>query len=184
MSTPRRPVDALLGTLVADALAMPAHWYYDRLALKRDYGDLDRCLVPRNPHPDSILWRSSYQALNLRQEILHDQADYWGQCDIHYHQFLAAGEKTLNFQLVRLLYAQVRTIGKHDLDPLLATSQDFMITPGRHGDTYIEESHRAFFTNPARGLPPPGPGPGRTRRLAGTTQRPSSHRMTKEPVWK
>ncbi|MCU0842689.1 MAG: ADP-ribosylglycohydrolase family protein [Thiobacillaceae bacterium] len=152
--TPRRPVDALLGSLVADALAMPVHWYYDRAALVRDYGELDRCQPPRNPHPDSILWRSSYQALNPRGEILHDQAAYWGQRGVHYHQFLVAGENTLNFQLARLLYAQIRTEGGYDPDRWLATYQDFMLTPGRHRDTYVEECHRAFFTNLARGLPP------------------------------
>jgi ADP-ribosylglycohydrolase len=154
MSTPRCPVDALRGALVADALAMPVHWYYDRSALARDYGELERCLAPRNPHPDSILWRSSYRALNPRGEILHDQDAYWGQRGVHYHQFLAAGENTLNFQLARLLYAQVRTQGGYDPDRWLATYQDFMLTPGQHRDTYIEEYHRAFFTNLARGLPP------------------------------
>ena len=154
MPTQQHSVDALLGALVADSLAMPVHWYYDRVALARDYGELDRCLAPRNPHPDSILWRSSYQALNPRGEILHDQAAYWGQRDVHYHQFLSAGENTLNFQLVRLLYAQVKTQGKYDPDLWLSTYQDFMLIPGRHRDTYIEECHRAFFTNLARGMPP------------------------------
>ena len=58
--------DALLGALAADALAMPVHWYYDRAALARDYGQVASYLAPRNPHPDSILWRSSYTALNAR----------------------------------------------------------------------------------------------------------------------
>jgi len=78
MPAPPRPVDALLGSLVADALAMPVHWYYDRSALVRDYGQPDHCKPPRTPHPDSILGRSSYQALNQRGEILHDQAADWG----------------------------------------------------------------------------------------------------------
>jgi ADP-ribosyl-[dinitrogen reductase] hydrolase len=154
MPTQHHPIDALLGALVADTLAMPVHWYYDRVALTRDYGELERCLAPRNPHPDSILWRSSYQAPNPRGDILHDQAVYWGQRGIHYHQFLTAGENTLNFQLARQLHAQVKTQGKYDPDLWLATYQDFMLTPGRHRDTYIEEYHRAFFTNLARGLPP------------------------------
>jgi hypothetical protein len=51
---------AYLGSLIADALAMPGHWYYDREALRRDYGVLDHYQVPRNPHPGSILWRSEY----------------------------------------------------------------------------------------------------------------------------
>ena len=30
--------EGMLGARVADALAMPAHWYYDTRALDRDYG--------------------------------------------------------------------------------------------------------------------------------------------------
>mgnify|MGYP003322087747 CR=1 FL=1 len=38
-----------LGSLIADALALPGHWYYDRAALVRDYGSLDSYQSPRNP---------------------------------------------------------------------------------------------------------------------------------------
>ena len=100
------PLDALEGALAADAVAMPVHWYYDRAALARDYGRISSYLAPKNPHPDSILWRSSYTPLNERGDILHDQARYWGQRGVHYHQFLAAGENTLNFQLAARLYEQ------------------------------------------------------------------------------
>jgi ADP-ribosyl-[dinitrogen reductase] hydrolase len=48
---------AIWGTFIGDALAMPVHWYYDRAALRRDYGVVRDYLAPRNPHPDSILWR-------------------------------------------------------------------------------------------------------------------------------
>ncbi len=78
---------------------MPGHWYYAREALKRDYGVLDHYQAPRNPHPGSILWRSEYRALNERGDILRDQAVFWGQRGIHYHQFLEAGENTVNFRL-------------------------------------------------------------------------------------
>jgi ADP-ribosyl-[dinitrogen reductase] hydrolase len=54
------------GSLAADALAMPVHWYYDRAALLRDYGPVDEFKAPRNPHPGSILWRSHYQALVIK----------------------------------------------------------------------------------------------------------------------
>ena len=53
---------------------MPVHWYYDQPALRRDYGVVDRYLAPRNPHPGSILWRSNYEALNERADILRKQA--------------------------------------------------------------------------------------------------------------
>jgi ADP-ribosylglycohydrolase len=75
MSTVPESLAALNGALVADALAMPVHWYYHRTALERDYGQLASFLPPRNPHPDSILWRSSYHAFNQRGEILQ-HGDY------------------------------------------------------------------------------------------------------------
>lgn len=148
------PSAALLGSLAADAVAMPVHWYYDRAALARDYGRISTYLAPRNPHPDSILWRSSYTALNERGDILHDQARHWGQRGVHYHQFLAAGENTLNFQLAARLHEQTVRLGRYDADHWLAFYLDFMLTPGRHRDTYVEECHRGFFTNLARGRKP------------------------------
>jgi ADP-ribosylglycohydrolase len=145
---------ALLGSLAADAVAMPVHWYYDRAALERDYGTITDYLAPKNPHPDSILWRSSYKPLNAKGEILHDQAIFWGRRGVHYHQFLLAGENTLNFQLARLLYDQTSRLGHYDADAWLKTYIDFMLTPGKHRDTYVEEYHRHFFTSYARGKKP------------------------------
>ena len=98
-----RPSAALTGMFVGDALAMPVHWYYDRRALSRDYGHVTDYLPPRNPHPDSILWRSSYRPSGPKGDILHDQARFWGRSGIHYHQFLQAGENTLNLKLSALL---------------------------------------------------------------------------------
>ena len=111
-----KPDAALIGALAADAVSMPVHWYYDRTALARDYGQISAYLKPKNPHADSILWRSSYTPLNERGDILHDQARYWGQRGVHYHQFLAAGENTLNFQLAAQLYAQTVRLGHYDAD--------------------------------------------------------------------
>jgi ADP-ribosyl-[dinitrogen reductase] hydrolase len=148
------PPLALLGALAADAVAMPVHWYYDRATLERDYGTISGYQPPKNPHPDSILWRSSYTALNPKGEILREQATYWGQRGIHYHQFLRRAENTLNFQLARQLYAQTVRLGRYDADAWLATYIDFMLTPDRHQDTYVEEYHRHFFSNYARGRKP------------------------------
>ena len=38
ITTRERAQGALWGLFLADALAMPVHWYYDRVALARDYG--------------------------------------------------------------------------------------------------------------------------------------------------
>ena len=144
----------LYGLCIGDALAMPVHWYYNRQALIKDYGRVTDYLAPRNPHPDSILWRSSYEAPNAKGEILHDQAPYWGQKGIHYHQFLKAGENTLNVKICRLLIDSINQNGTYSADDFLRRYITFMTTSGQHQDTYIEECHRNFFANYARGLPP------------------------------
>lgn len=149
-----RSLGALYGLYVGDALAMPVHWYYDREALRRDYGRVTDYLAPKNPHPDSILWRSSYKAPNPKGEILHDQARYWGRKGVHYHQFLRAGENTLNVQLCSLLVASLLEKGRYDAVDYLERYIRFMTTPGMHRDTYIEECHRHFFARYAMGTPP------------------------------
>lgn len=136
---------------------MPVHWYYHRDALARDYGEVRAYLAPSHqPHPDSVLWRSEYRALNPRGEILHDQARYWGKAGagVHYHQFLSAGENTLNFQLAAQLLESLAERGAYDRVDNIRRYLDFLLTPGRHRDTYIEECHRHFFTNYAQGRPP------------------------------
>ena len=81
--------NAFLGSLVADAVAMPVHWYYNRQSLDQDYGDFSDYCKPKNIHPDSILWRSKYIPRSPKADILGNQAKYWGQRGIHYHQFLS-----------------------------------------------------------------------------------------------
>jgi ADP-ribosyl-[dinitrogen reductase] hydrolase len=142
------------GSFIGDALSMPVHWYYDRTAMHRDYGIVREYVAPRNPHADSILWRSEYTPLNERGDILREQAQYWGQRGIHYHQFLQAGENTLNLQLAKVLVESLVARGCYDGDDYLRRYIEFMLTPGRHRDTYVEEYHRKFFTAYARGATP------------------------------
>ncbi len=145
--------NAFQGGLVADALAMPVHWYYTPARIQEDYGAIDCFKAPKNPHPESILWRSSYQALNEKGEILHEQAQYWGQRDVHYHQFLQAGENTLNLQLARELYTHIVTRKAYDREEWSKHYVECMTQPNWHRDTYIEECHRGFFTRYAMGKP-------------------------------
>ncbi len=145
---------AILGMHIGDALAMPVHWYYDRSAMHRDYGHVTGYVKPKNPHPDSILWRSSYTPSGPKGDILHDQAIYWGRRGVHYHQFLEAGENTLNLKLCTLLCSVLSDCGGYDPDAYLSAYIDFMTRPGSHRDTYVEAYHRHFFTNYARGMHP------------------------------
>ena len=56
-------------------------------------------LPPKNPHPDSILWRSRYQPIGEKDDILREQSKYWGKRGVHYHQFLRAGRKYTQFKI-------------------------------------------------------------------------------------
>jgi ADP-ribosyl-[dinitrogen reductase] hydrolase len=152
---------AFFGSLVADAVAMPVHWYYDQAALDRDYAGLAAAatsdapyLAPHNPHSGSILWRSQWTPPSPAFDILREQARSWGQRGIHYHQFLAAGENTLNFRLATELLEQVRRHREYDAEKWLDRYVAVMLEPGWHRDTYVEEYHRHFFTNLAAGRKP------------------------------
>ena len=156
--TARQPLEparaAFVGALVADAVAMPVHWYYDRAALDRDYGPLTAYAAPRSPHPDSILWRSHWTPPSPKTDILREQAAFWGRRGVHYHQFLAAGENTLNSQLAVELFALVRRDREYDPERWLERYVAFLVEPGHHRDTYVEEYHRHFFTNLGAGRKP------------------------------
>jgi ADP-ribosylglycohydrolase len=145
---------SLYGLFIGDALAMPVHWYYDRDALKRDYGNVTDYMAPKNPHPGSILSYKSYEPRTDKGEILHDQAQYWGKKGIHYHQFLKAGENTLNLKIVRFLIDSLNENGGYNADDYLERYISFMTTPGNHRDTYVEEYHRHFFSQYEKGVPP------------------------------
>lgn len=151
---PRRIRNALWGTFIGDALAMPVHWYYDRGALGRDYGVVTDYLAPRNPHPDSILWRIPCDPPEPAGDILHDQRQYWSRRDIHYHQFLGPGENTLNLKIAEELLVSIRACAGYRADDYLERYLAFLRQPGRHQDTFVEDCHRNFFHNLAKGLPP------------------------------
>jgi ADP-ribosyl-[dinitrogen reductase] hydrolase len=151
---PARLASLVWGSFVGDALAMPVHWYYDRGALARDYGVVTDYLAPRNPHSDSILWRITCDPPKPQCDILHDQRQYWSQRDVHYHQFLVPGENTLNLKLAEQLLISLHERSGYEAEAYLERYVAFLRQPGRHNDTYVEECHRHFFDNLARGMAP------------------------------
>lgn len=149
-----RAVGAVWGAFIADALAMPGHWYYDRAKLARDYGDLDHFQAPREPHPDSILWRSHYECPGPRGDILQGRVKWWGRRGVHYHRELLAGENTLNLRLASRLGEWLKERVHYCVRAWLEEYIGFMLDPHSHKDTYIEEYHRAFFSRVGRGEEP------------------------------
>ena len=132
---------------------MPAHGYYNRDRLAKDYGSIDGYTAPKNPHPDSTLWRNHYHPTGEKDDILHDQAQYWGKPGVHYHQFLNPGENTLNLKVSALLAESLAENGAHDPDDFARRYTAFMLDPAAHNDTYVDEWHRGFFHNYALGKP-------------------------------
>ncbi|NCN05410.1 MAG: ADP-ribosylglycohydrolase family protein [Spirochaetales bacterium] len=154
ITSEERTTAAALGARIGDALAMPAHWYYNTKALKDQFSTLDSYKNPPKHHPDSILWRSQYPLTQEGFDILGDQRVYWGQRHVHYHQFLQAGQNTLNIYLLRKVLEQVTRDQGYDRATWIQTYLAVLRNPQEHQDTYIEECHRGFFVNLARGKTP------------------------------
>jgi ADP-ribosyl-[dinitrogen reductase] hydrolase len=154
------------GLYVFDAVASPAHWFYDRNALRSTYGKIEGYVKPTEKMRGSIMslsntggaGRGSDEGNIVGDVILHDKKKYWGRgADFHYHVTLSAGENTLEGSLVRVL---VRTLASssnnanisQDLNTFRSNYVDFMTTPGTHNDSYASTCHRMFFANKMKGL--------------------------------
>ncbi|MGF1451390.1 MAG: ADP-ribosylglycohydrolase family protein [Opitutales bacterium] len=81
----RRIENALWGYFIADALAMPAHWFYNRENLRRTFdGGITGFADAPHPHPESFMVGMSYEpdvakadALGRPYDILHEHARYY-----------------------------------------------------------------------------------------------------------
>eukprot|EP00753_Platysulcus_tardus_P017110 PLAT6282.3.p1 GENE.PLAT6282.3~~PLAT6282.3.p1 ORF type:complete len:141 (+),score=59.79 PLAT6282.3:78-500(+) len=101
---------ALWGIFIADALSMPAHWFYDVRALKREYGRIESYVAPCKYHPTSIMslhstggaGRGEQKGRIIGDVINHGKRGYWGVRGTHYHVTLSAGDNTLNALCARL----------------------------------------------------------------------------------
>ena len=176
-------VDSALKTsFIADALAMPVHWYYQPLEIERAFtGGIQRFEAAPELHPSSIMslhskrkgGRQSKEASTsgslpqgqshqdhstqvVGDIILHDKAQFWDTPNVHYHQGMQAGENTLNAHCTRLLMRTlIHTPAHYDRQGFVSAYIDFMTAqPPKHPDTYAESYHRGFFANLALGRKP------------------------------
>lgn len=158
--------EALWGMFVADALAMPVHWYYSPSDIKSGYGGwLTGFQAPEKHHPSSILTISATGGSGrsagmgkskpvIGDVILHDKLKYWTNRDrtVHYHQGMKAGDNTLNTVMaLNMLQTMQKVDPQASMDPrelrglVLEQYVKFMTTPCSHNDTYAESFHRSFF---------------------------------------
>lgn len=170
----------LQSLFVADALAMPVHWYYRVSDIYAAFPEgVSAYEAPPEWHPSSIMSLHSTAQGGRKataktapdvvgEVILKGRRQYWDRANVHYHVGMAAGENTLNAHCARLLMrtladadqsrsapAQAAPESVYNLDGFADRYIDFMTSePAQHPDTYAESYHRGFFHNYAQGVPP------------------------------
>eukprot|EP00040_Diaphanoeca_grandis_P029446 m.172479 g.172479 ORF g.172479 m.172479 type:complete len:377 (-) comp31687_c0_seq1:260-1390(-) len=157
---------ALYGLLIADALAMPTHWFYGGSSqVKQMYGGLIQGYVPPvTKLPGSIMSKSDTggggrggtQGDIIGNVIFHGKKKFWASgADYHYHQGMSAGDNTLEPVLMRRALSVVASNGgKFDVSTLTKDYINFMTTPHTHNDTYCGTCHRMYFAKWAAGKAP------------------------------
>lgn len=171
--------ESIWGMVIADAVAMPVHWFYQIDEIKKRYdGWITGYRAPCEKHPTSILNISNAEGSGrasgtgakptkpvIGSVILHDKLKFWtsGLRSTHYHQGMCAGDSTLtSLSCLVILHAL------KDADPegswedqrqlrgvALASFVKFLTTPGSHNDTYAESFIRGFFQDWAQEDAPP-----------------------------
>ncbi len=162
LNTADRMRGALWGMFIGDALAMPAHWYYNIAALWEDFGQIRDYQAPKSHHPNSIMalantgkaGRGTQEGDVVGNVILKGKKHHWGQANRHYHQGMQAGDNTLNALCARVLLRSLTANGHYDATDFLRQYIRFMTEPDQHNDTYAESYHRDFFANYAIGVTP------------------------------
>jgi len=158
-----RAIAALKNMFVADALAMPVHWYYNPLDIEKAFpGGITRLEAAPEYHPSSIMslhstakgGRGEQTSRGRQREvvgevILKGRRQYWNQPGQHYHRGMQAGENTLNAYCARVLMRSLSANdGHYNKQHFIDEYIDFMTAdPPRHPDTYAESYHRGFFAN-------------------------------------
>ena len=116
-----RATPALQRSFVADALAMPVHWFYNPSDIHKTFpGGIKKFEAEPEFHPSSIMnlhstnagGRGAQQANNMPQVvgdiILKGKRQYWGVANQHYHRGMVAGENTLNLHCMRLVMRVIK----------------------------------------------------------------------------
>jgi len=166
-----RIANALKTQFIADALAMPVHWFYQPLEIELAFpGGIQRFEAAPEFHPSSIMSlhskrkggrQSSDTSSKTATEvvgdvILKDKAQFWDTPNVHYHQGMPAGENTLNAHCARLIMRVVANSPEsYDRQKFANAYIEFMTAePPRHPDTYAESYHRGFFAHFSQGCKP------------------------------
>lgn len=161
---------AIKNSFVADALAMPVHWYYRVSDIHQAFPEgMQRLYAAPAQHPSSIMSLHSKQqggrqhnTQKLAQPtvdvvggvILKGKEPYWNQANVHYHQGMQAGQNTLNAYTVLWLLEAINSQDNQYREESFLTHYIEKMTAdvATHPDTYAESYHRGFFANWQQGV--------------------------------
>lgn len=160
-----RVIAALKNAFIADALAMPVHWYYNPADILKDFpGGIQQFEDAPSFHPSSIMSLHSTseggRSKVSKQEkkdivgdvILKGKRQYWTGANQHYHQGMKAGENTLNAHCARVVLS-VAALQYQQAAFLDGYIKLLCADKPAHPDTYAESYHRGFFANLVAGKP-------------------------------
>lgn len=171
--------ESIWGMVIADAVAMPVHWFYQIDEIKKRYGGwLQGYRAPCERHPTSILNISNAEGSGrasgkgakpikpvIGSVILHDKLKFWtsGSRSTHYHQGMAPGDSTLTTLCCLEILQALKEVDpdgsvedqRHLRAQAFTRFVSFLTTPGSHNDTYAESFIRAFFQDWAQLDSPP-----------------------------
>ncbi|WP_421134777.1 ADP-ribosylglycohydrolase family protein [Alteromonas sp. A079] len=156
---------AIKNAFIADALAMPVHWYYNPADIYKAFtGGIAQFEDAPAFHPSSIMslhsTRQGGRAASSNTSktdivgdvILKGKRQFWTGANQHYHQGMKAGENTLNAHCARVVLRCVSNGYERD-DFLNAYIALMCAEQPVHPDTYAESYHRGFFANLVEGKP-------------------------------
>lgn len=184
MHDTKRVENALWGLYIADALAMPAHWYYKLDYLKKAFGVITGYNDAPHPHPESFMVGNAYHPNVEKAQAMGRPFDITGEhirfYDTSYNQLKIditqrAGEHANAMPDLKERYhyhhglkAGENTLGANLVRVLIQNIikekkydqksflEDFIayMTSGKNRDPYSEIYLRAWFENYSKGLPP------------------------------
>ena len=160
----KRALSALQTAFVADAMAAPAHWYYDKESFDAAFpgGSVSRTKFNQVPPKHPFTFMKTPEAdpaiggkKLVGEVILRRTGVNWGPQNAHPHCSLQPGENTTNANVSRLLLRTLAKEGGYSPDGFLDAYIAFMTDPKQenNNDTYAEGYHRNFFTALLKGKP-------------------------------
>eukprot|EP00054_Salpingoeca_dolichothecata_P009043 m.51199 g.51199 ORF g.51199 m.51199 type:complete len:466 (+) comp18127_c0_seq1:91-1488(+) len=151
---------ALYAVFVADALAMPVHWYYDPPAIDREFGGPIREYRSPNLQAKNGIMNNHWAANKHHSQDLvgtvinrNGAEKVWARRGAHFHEGMKAGQNTLNALCARVVMRSIyETKGLYNKDNFLKKYVEFMTGENTHNDVYCEAIHRQFFWNYKQGV--------------------------------